>query len=551
MKEIYIDIMEKALAAYSLKQIDDFIANVRENELGDHAFPRLTANIGVLLSKGRCKEMLSRFIEMMELCCERIPNRNTVANDFSIKEMIFCFMELENADVVSKEKLEIWKSKIRALDPYISYNNVVALNPNKHYSNWAAFGAASEFMRMKYLGVDSMNFLELQLASQVKNINENGLYKDPNNPILYDFVTRLELSVPLFFGYKGEHAEIIDEKLKKAGEISLKYQSVTGELPFGGRSCSFLYNEAVMSGVYEFEAVRYARLGDLEKAGEFKAAARLSANSLIHQFDNFPGHIKNCYDPLKRIACEDYAYFLKYMISVASYAHNAYLFADDSIVPTSCPAERGGYVMQTDDDFHKIVANYKDYYLEFEIDADPHYDANGLGRVQKKNAPGAICLATTFPKAPLYKVEKENDFDASLCCYVEDGDKLYTGAEIGVKYTKKSEIITDESLTLVIECKLKNGTVVEQTYVITENGIDITMSGAENIGILIPVFIFDGKNETAIEFDKNRLTVGYQGHSCTYTFDGELKLTDDWFFNRNGRYEVIKMQGSYLHIEME
>ncbi len=551
MKEIYINIMEKALEAYGDEKIDSYIDSVRNIELPDQGFPRLTANIGVLIAKGRCMRMLPRFIDMMNICCEKIPNRNFIANDFSIKEICFCFMELDESDAIDKAQLDVWKDKIRALDPYKSYNNVVALNPKKHYGNWAAFGAASEFIRAKYLGVDSDEFLELQIGSQVVSLNENGLYKEWQHPILYDFVARLELSVPLFFGYNGQYASVIDEKLKRAGDISLKYQSVTGELPFGGRSCSFLYNEAVMSAVYEFEASRYKKLGDNKKAGEFKAAAMLSARSLKCQLETFPGHIKNFYDPDKKIACEDYGHFLKYMISVASYAHNAYLYADDSIEPTSCPAERGGFVMETDRDFHKIVANFKDYYLEFETEANFHYDTNGLGRVQKKNAPGAICIATTFPKAPLYKVEKENEFDASLCCYAEKDGKLLTGADEGVRYTKISEEISDNSLKLKLDCTLTDGSVVSESYEITENGIDIVLGGDAVDGLLIPVFIYDGKNAPENEIGDGQITVRYFGHTCKYTFDGVARPADDYFFNRNGRYKVYKTSGARLHIEID
>ena len=42
------------------------------------------------------------------------------------------------------------------------------------------------------------------------------------------------------------------------------------------------------------------------------------------------------------LGCEDYGFFNKYMITVASNIYMGYIFADDSIKPTSVPAERAG-----------------------------------------------------------------------------------------------------------------------------------------------------------------------------------------------------------------
>ncbi len=222
MKEIYLDIMEKALAAYSDEKIDNYISKVREQGLKEHGFPRLAANIGILMAKGRCRSMLPRFIDMMNLCSDEMPNKKGVANDFSVKEICFALMELEETDLIDKVLMEEWKAKFTALRSRESYD-CVAVHPERHYGNWAAFAGASEFVRMHYLGVDTREFVENQLASQVISINDNGLYKDPNNPILYDFVGRLELSVPLFYGYSGAHAAVIDESLRKAGDLSLAY----------------------------------------------------------------------------------------------------------------------------------------------------------------------------------------------------------------------------------------------------------------------------------------------------------------------------------------
>ena len=108
-KTHYIDIMEKVLSAYTGEHIDRYYQDVKEKGLTEHGFPRLTANIGILIAHGRRTDLLSRFIQMMNLCCEEIPQVKDAANEFSIKEIIFCILELEKCSVVSTEQINAWK----------------------------------------------------------------------------------------------------------------------------------------------------------------------------------------------------------------------------------------------------------------------------------------------------------------------------------------------------------------------------------------------------------------------------------------------------------
>ncbi len=549
MKNIYLDIMEKALSAYSTEQIDDYIHTVEKEGITEHGFPRLTANIGILLSKGRVTHLRERFPRMMELCTKQLPNKQTIClgNNFSIKELCFALMELEKSDVVARERIEAWKSRLRTLRPFESYN-CIASGHDVPTSNWAAFSAASEAVRNSYLGVDEHEFIELELASQIVSINENGRYLDPYQPELYDYVTRLQLSVPLYFNRAGKHEAVLDTALKKAGEISLCLQSVAGEMAFGGRSNQFLFNEAVLAAVYEYEALRHARQGNAKKAGEFKAAARLAAKRLLSELEEVPGHVKNFHDPLSNIGCEGYGYFLKYMATIASYTYNAYFYSDDSIIPTVCPAERGCFVYETDDDFHKIIINNGGYFLQIEKNADFHYDANGLGCLHKSGVPAALCLSVPFAEAPVYKIPGNNAFNASICVYAEGG--RYTGAEPGVRYKKIGERMTDDSLEAVIQCRLRNNLTVEQTYTVGKTGVDIKNKCPGGLGILLPAFAFDGREHTIIEEGEGSLTVSYRGHMCRYTFDGKLKRVEKPFYNRNGEYRLYKMSGKNVHIEL-
>ena len=50
MRRLYLDVMEQAAKAYTLEQIDDYIKDVEANGIRDHGFPRLSANLAVLIA---------------------------------------------------------------------------------------------------------------------------------------------------------------------------------------------------------------------------------------------------------------------------------------------------------------------------------------------------------------------------------------------------------------------------------------------------------------------------------------------------------------------
>ncbi len=61
MKDRYIKLMAKTLAAYSDAHIDEYFERVRREGLTEHGFPRLTANLGILIAHGYRTELLPLF----------------------------------------------------------------------------------------------------------------------------------------------------------------------------------------------------------------------------------------------------------------------------------------------------------------------------------------------------------------------------------------------------------------------------------------------------------------------------------------------------------
>ncbi len=535
MKERYIALMERTLEAYSREHIERYFHEVRTNGLTEHGFPRLTANLGILIARGRKVEWLALFAGMMDFCCENIP-RVKAANDFSVREIIFCLMELEKSDVLPAEKIEGWKDQLRAIVPATCYTQF-ARTPDEKLFNWALFTAVSEYVR-SYAGLgDSSGFVDIQLATQVRHLDENGMYRDADDqpPMMYDLTPRGLFAQLLHFGYRGKYRSQIDEALRKAGLLTLKMQSVTGEIPYGGRSSQFLHNEATLAIVLEYEANRYARAGNAALAGQFKAAVRKAVDNIAFWLSQQPiHHIKNRFPSETGYGCEDYAYFDKYMITTASFLYAAQLICDDEIEETETVSKP--YAVHTSDDFHKAFLSAGGYFLEFDTRANPLYDAGGLGRIHKQGAPSCICMSSPCAQNPNYRLDLAQREALSLApgCMGEDGMTFATSAE----YCLRSLTSDDGSAQVSFDVLS-----VRAAYAVDADGVQITVSGDGTVAHLLPAFWFDGAEHTDIRHTPNSLAIRYQGFVCRYETDGRIADTGKLAASRHGHYRVFQAEG--------
>jgi hypothetical protein len=337
--------------------------------------------------------------------------------------------------------------------------------------------------------------------------------------------------------------------MENSDELTLKMQSVTGELAYGGRSNQCLHNEVMLANYCELRAALLNKKGDKEKAGQFKAAARKAAKEAVWWLSEQPmSHIKNHFDPDLQLGCEDYAYFNKYMITVASNAYLAYLVADDTIVPGEAIADKGGFVAETGEDFHKVFLNAAGYFAEIDCNADIRYDAGGLGRVHKKNCDSRVCLSVPFPcDRPNYKLETPNKHPLSICCFKNTDEGIICSAQEGVKHTLTAKTQNETWCRAVFDCHLNEERLFTEEYMVSGAGVDIAFSGAD--GILLPVFCFDGAKKTEILAEKDQIVIQYNGSYCKYIFNGEPEEYGI-FFNRNGRYRAYKVNTDKLRIEI-
>lgn len=546
MKERYIELMRKTLTAYSDDHIRDYFRRVKEADLSEHGFPRLTANLGILIANGVRTDLSALFCDMMDFCCDRIP-RVKAANDFSVREIICCILEIERTGAFDESIVTRWRDALRTIVPENCYD-VYATSESDPVRNWALFTALSEFFR-QYAGLcDSAEFIDIQIASQLRWLDENDMYMDNSHaetyqPIVYDLVPRGLFALLLHFGYKGRYFDRIDDALRRAGLLTLRMQSVTGELPFGGRSQQFVHNEAMMLLSLEYEANRYYREGNIALASRFKAAAELALRHVSYWLEKTPiRHNKNRFPTETFYGCEKYAYFDKYMITAASFLYAASLMENDAI-PTAKEPLEGNDAFALSRYFHKCFLRSGDYFLEFDTDADPHYDASGLGRVHKKGAPSALCISAPCPATPKYKIPEKGAPTMSLSptAWTESGWQY--GSD--TRSLWETEVLTadaDEACA-AFRVTLPSGIPLTSRYTVSGGGVKISIAGNGRVGCQLPAFAFDGETTPKITATPNALTITYEGWVCRCETSGVITEAEGLSYNRNGHYRSFIAAG--------
>jgi hypothetical protein len=370
-----------------------------------HAFTRLTYSIAVLLSNNRKSEYKDLWLKMMDVCCRDVCKiTEGIMPDFAVKEIMLAYKAMSKQ--IPGEMRRQWLSYLKKVEPYVNYERVYT--KSDELNNINIYNLSGEYLRETEGLTDTTDYYDKHWPLQYKNFDINGMYIDPNAPMLYDITTRVHMQLILGSGYNGIYKTKLDEYLKNAGYMTLFMQSSANQLPFGGRSNQFHFNEALVAANCEYEAVRYKKLGDLKTAGVFKRTARLAAKSIERWIiDNPPMQIKNFYPNENMFGTEDYAYYDKYIVTLGSFISTAYMYADDTIQEVPCPSELGGYVFQTSNIFHKVFANCLGNSIEIDTRADAHYDSTGIGRFHKNGVPTELALSVPFTSHPNYNLPEE------------------------------------------------------------------------------------------------------------------------------------------------
>lgn len=543
MKERYFALMEKVLGAYTDEHVYRYFESVKKDGVSEHGFPRLVANMGILIANGRRTDLREIFEQMMDTCCKDYTRLRKVGqgNEFSVKEIIFCLMEIEKNQTFPKEKTEYWRSLLAKVKYSECYECYVEKKEDDIH-NWGLFCCVSEFMR-DYIGLcDTKEFVDIQLPSQLRLLDENKMYREPHEPIVYDLVPRNLFSVLMHFGYDGEYRDEIDDCLKKTGLLTLYMQSVNGEIPYGGRSNQFLHNESCVSSIFEYEANRYAKEGNLKLAGQFKAAADKALSNMELWLENEKiTHIKNHFPTESRYGCEGYAYFDKYMITAASWLYVSALFCDESIKP--CETDDSGRVFSLSGHFHKTFLRNSNWFAEVDTKADSEYDASGIGRIHKKGTPSQICISVPGTSTPHYAVDIDGCTDFAIAAgIIKDGEPMFALRD-EAKYSLVSSKAKGDFAEAVFECDFGGESSALLKCTLDSDSVTIEASAEDEVALMLPAFEFDGKNKTEISVKDNILEIVYMGYVCRYISSGEITDTRKTGCNRNGHYKLFYAKG--------
>lgn len=531
-KREYLDITEAAVAAYDDAHLVRYIEDADERGVHEHGFPRLTSNMGVLIADGRIPEKRALFKRMMDICCRdaKKGKMKKEGNEFSVKELVVAVLDVEKAGVFPKSVTDGWRRDIAAIDPWRCYRSQPRPGDADKSHNWCIFGCASEQMRLSAGMGGCRGFIDRYVPDQMRWFDAGGMWRDPNQPVVYDMVARLQFAHILSAGYDGPDRKRLEDWLDRGMEATLAMQSASGEIPYGGRSNQFLHNDTLYAALCEWYAARLIKRGDSATAARFKAAARRAVDGLAYWLALRPvRHVKNRYPRGEGtrgtgIGCEDYAYFDKYMVTMGSWATLAARFVDETALPEV--SEPKTVAFASTPPFHIVCLKAGDYSAQFDYNADKHYDCDGLGRFQRRSAPPQICISTPCALRPYYSTEKRN---AGTLAFVPVSEKPLVFAGCG---NDAAGAWADWTLgVLDWRCRL------------TEEGLFSVLKGTGAVAMQLPVFAFDGESSTAIEISAKRIEVRYRGWVMTYDTDGVIVDTGVECCNRNGRYRVFEARG--------
>ena len=557
-KETCIRLIAKCMAEYN--KVNALSVSTPETVFsGLHAYSRVVTSMAAILNYGKPEELsdidaglfgdAEAFLELYTNIADRAfssvedflkkDKKGRDPLNFAIRELALAY-EL-TADLVSAEAKERWKkvlSSVKTNEQYYTHALKVT-NRNAYIIGGEALLAARGL-------ASPTDFIDTSLERQLPRFNRLGMYLDnydktPDmNPVLYDLTTRVQLQFAA--GYGGRQSSRLDEVLRLGGFVTLFTQSSSGELPYGGRSNQYIFNESLIAANCEFEARHYKASGDLFLAGVFKRAAHLAVLT-SRRWLEIGKHIKN-YSSDHFVGTEKYGNYDKYMATMSSFLAIAYYFADDSISEELCPAEAGGYVFSECENFHLTVANACGCSVEITPRADIHYDSPGLGRIHFAKAPTGVLLSSPAAQDPNYllfpgMLPSSGSADVMFAdgrCICDLCDRDYTVTVIES---------TPERVSFKINYKANGG--IAETYILDAEGLHIKAeSGAgEKIGFSFPVLESGGDLTGAPDVLTAICPKGLRVFSGGFYFniqtDRSFLKTDRFISNRNGIYRIFEI----------
>ena len=552
-KADYLDIMEN-IVRMAVKWQDERGAIIDPvlNKEWCQTTPRFVSAGAVLLANGRIPDLKENILRSMDYACREFTAADIRqrSSDFWMRELVTAYKVL--TPMVSPNRAETWKHNLSLVIPERHYRYFYSDESlQKRCANWVVHSACGELLR-EYAGISGVpgtlwgkEFFETYMRWQPAHFNQYGMYLEPGHPITYDITTRLQFIAAFECSYSTLLRKELTELLNKGDFITLLECSPSGEVPFGGRSSQFYYQEAIISALCEAAAKKY-KTTEPQLAGAFKRQAHLSAAVTKQGFCRKDGkryHIKNKFPLSTRHGCDDYGQFSVYSLLTASILAVAVNFSDDTIIEVPAPSEIGGFGVAITGSFEKSFFNANSGFLQFDLLADQMYDATGLGRIILGDMPYGLLPVMPFAAKPNYiRMPELPAVDYAVAIAPEWFDKegkLHRLAEKSTTLPGSMQTINANS------CKVEyfyDGVKVSYLATLSEPGVlklSITLDGdVEKAHLVLPILENDGELKPVTTIVSDRLETQYPGGKLLIRSDVGQYQSNETAVNRTGSYRL-------------
>lgn len=565
-KNLYLDLSEKIVRP-ALEWQDETGRIIDPFE--GYSVPMSTARFvgacaGLILGGRGNDKLVDACMSGMDSACEMVSQSTEKyiigAPAFYVKELVLGLRALENK--VSEKELLRWKKQLTSYDldkaafsMRCEFDKQPQWRSPQTPSNGLTFLIAGEAMKKSFGIADNSAWIEKQMPYLPQKFTEFGMWRDSGDPMTYDWVPRMNLSLALLYGYKGKYAAIIDEFLRRGALTMLFYLSTTGEAPYGGRSSQNNHNEATIALICEYEANRYSKLGQYGLAGAFKRAARMAVLSIKKYLEMEPfRNTKNSFPPEKQHGREaGYGFYSVYSLLAASQLGIAYAIADENIEEAHVPQETCAYVISVPGTFHKIFASCGNYHLEFDTDPNLMYDALGLGRIHCRGFLSELGLSTSIVShgnfLPLPPASERD-----ICIgpgWTDEKGNCYWLSEFR-EQIEKMEVNTlkecGDAVEFSVSYKMKSNNwgceKITERYLIAKDGVVITSTvegEADGILFQMPLIESNGKDKSVIDMSDSSFKVCMSDENFKVECGlptVKTYMEDFTASNRNGIYRI-------------
>lgn len=565
---LYLDLAENVVRQAARWQTPQGMIGDPHNAPGGEsatATARYCAAVGHLFNAGRCHDLLTTAMSAFDWCCGQMISHYRAGKQwpcsvFNLKDMMILYGALK--PLAPLHQLARWTEALREPEPERVYFGE---------RNWAFYGAAAEGLRIYHGLSDRVDYIDRILESELQWWTDFGMYLDPGDPVTYDLTVRQSLALMLEYGYAGRYADWAREALRTGALTTLLFVSPTGVAPYGGRSNQYHMMEGMIAYFAEWQAKQEMRAGNLSLAAALRRMALLAAASVSRWLLRDPYFCqKNQFADQPFFGQDGFAADQNahsgYGLLAANLFAGAWHVADERIAPGASPADTGGYVLHLPDAFHRIFATAGGYHIQIDTRGQAGYDATGLGRIHRRDAPIDIAMNSSIVPAPHYQMPLPNSPRAvALGVGWPVGDDWRTLAQSG-RDTHDVEVCVEREEASGVEFTVSYldregalGTArVNEHYTLSGEGLRVAceVPGLSRLRLQAPVIETDGTERSEVALDADGLEVRYLG--CVYRLRVpgciEPPRFEPWLApNRNGvhRVAIFEVEGPRIEWQAE